>query len=115
MAGGGRDVWVLESSGRKTRRLTSGPGSSFTPSFSHDGKWIYFSNNRTGRSEIFRIPFQSGAEIQLTHSGGEAPQESVDGQTVYYIGPRGVLHEMSFADGDQHPSELRSRREHSKS
>jgi serine/threonine protein kinase/Tol biopolymer transport system component len=103
MVGGGRDIWVVESSGGKPRRLTSGSGSSFAPSFSHDGQWIYISNNRTGRSEIFRVPFEGGAEIQLTHSGGEAPQESMDGQTIYYVGSNWMLHEMSLAGGDQHP------------
>jgi hypothetical protein len=88
---------------REPRRLTSGPGNSFVPSFSQDGKWIYISNDRTGRSEIFRVPFEGGAEIQLTHSGGEAPQESAGRQTIYYIGPNWMLHEMSFAGGDQHP------------
>jgi serine/threonine protein kinase len=103
MSGGGRDIWVLESSGGKPRRLTSGPGNSFASSFSHDGKWIYLSNYRSGRSEVFRVPFQGGAEIQLTHSGGEAPQESADGQTIYFIGPSRMLHEMSLVGGDQHP------------
>lgn len=103
MDGGERDIWVLEGSGGKPRRLTSGLGNSFTPSFSHDGKWIYFSNDRNGRREIFRVPFEGGAEIQVTHSGGEAPQETVDGQTIYYIGPGSVLNEMSFAGGGQHP------------
>jgi Tol biopolymer transport system component/DNA-binding winged helix-turn-helix (wHTH) protein len=103
MAGGGRDIWVLESGGGNARRLTSGPGNSFTPSFSQDGKWINISNDRGGRPEIFRVPFDGGAPIQLTRSGGEAPQESMNGQAIYYVGPKSVLHELSLAGGDEHP------------
>jgi dipeptidyl aminopeptidase/acylaminoacyl peptidase len=85
MVGGRFQVFIVGSSGGMPRRLTEGKGSSKIPSFSHDGKWVYFADDRTGRDEVFRIPFGGGAAMQVTHSGGTVPQESVDGQTIYYL------------------------------
>ena len=82
-ANGSSDVWVVEANGGTPRRLTSGPGNSVAPSFSHDGKWVYFCA-RTGRPEIFRVPFAGGAAIRVTRNGGDFSQESPHGRTPYY-------------------------------
>ena len=56
---GERDIWVVESTGGKPRQLTNG-GSSNVPSFSHDGKGMYFSNKRTGRGgKSFVCPLEA--------------------------------------------------------
>jgi Tol biopolymer transport system component len=103
MVSGHYEVWIVGSNGGKPRQLTSSPGRSIVPSFSHDGKWVYFADDRTGRDEIFRVPFTGGAPVQITHSGGRWPQESVDGQTVYYeAGSNAVLHEVPAAGGQEH-------------
>jgi hypothetical protein len=81
--GRGFEVWMVESTGGKPRRLDTGPGSSFGPSFSHDGKWVYFSSTRTGREEAFRVPVDGGPAAQLTYAGCFGPLESVDGGTIY--------------------------------
>jgi Tol biopolymer transport system component len=74
---------MVEATGGKPSRLDTGPGSSFGPSFSHDGKWIYFSNTRTGREEAFRVPVDGGPAAQLTYAGCSFPLDSVDGRTLY--------------------------------
>jgi hypothetical protein len=55
------------------------------PSWSRDGKWIYFRSDHTGRNEIWRAPFAGGSSEQVTRDGGFAAFESVDGQTLFYI------------------------------
>ena len=42
------DIFVVASSGGKPRRLTSDPSIEHVPSFSRDGRWIYFSSMCTG-------------------------------------------------------------------
>ena len=54
------------------------------PSWSRDGKWIYFHSDRTGRNEIWRVPFAGGAAEQITKEGGYAAYESADGTTLFY-------------------------------
>jgi Tol biopolymer transport system component/tRNA A-37 threonylcarbamoyl transferase component Bud32 len=54
------------------------------PSFSRDGKWIYFSTSRTSRGEIWKIMTTGGDAVQLTRNGGLAALESSDGKYVYY-------------------------------
>jgi Tol biopolymer transport system component len=81
---GRRSVRLVESSGGQSRQLTTGPWSSKVPSWSHDGKWIYFNSDRTGRSEIWRMPAQGGATEQITQNGGYVALESPDGKTLYY-------------------------------
>ena len=51
---GTEDVFVLDLARRVRTRLTFGPVSNSGFSWSHDGKWIYYSSLRSGRYSIFR-------------------------------------------------------------
>ena len=78
------EIYVIAASGGKPRRLTSHPANDHTPSFSRDGKWVYFSSNRTGEDQIWKIPASGGDAVQVTHNVGYAAFESPDGAYVYY-------------------------------
>jgi Tol biopolymer transport system component len=54
------------------------------PSWSRDGKWIYFASTRTNEYQVWKIPADGGAAIQVTKQGGHAALESADGKLVYY-------------------------------
>lgn len=54
------------------------------PSFSHDGRWIYFASNRTGKWNIWKMPTAGGDAVQVTQTEGFTPIESPDGRYVYY-------------------------------
>ena len=54
------------------------------PSWSRDGRFVYFASNRTGRYEVWRVPGGGGTEEQVTRDGGVVPFESLDGRTLYY-------------------------------
>jgi Tol biopolymer transport system component/DNA-binding winged helix-turn-helix (wHTH) protein len=53
-------------------------------SWSRDGKWIYFTSNRGGNWQIWKMPSEGGESVQLTKQGGFASYESADGRFVYY-------------------------------
>src|SRR6185295_18977771 len=89
---------------RVPRRLTYDPSDDGIPSVSHDGKWIYFAPNRTGRGEIWRMPAEGGEAVQLTHEGGSIPLESTDGKVVYYqkwIGQTDEVWKVPVAGGEE--------------
>jgi Tol biopolymer transport system component/tRNA A-37 threonylcarbamoyl transferase component Bud32 len=83
-ADGHRDVFVIDVAGGRPQRLTLYPSDQVRPSWSRDGKWIYFQSNRTGRAEIWRLPPTGGQAFQVTMEGGSNPMESFDGKTLYY-------------------------------
>jgi hypothetical protein len=54
------------------------------PSYSHDGRWIYFASDRGGSWNVWKMPATGGPATQLTKQGGFTPLESADGKFVYY-------------------------------
>jgi Tol biopolymer transport system component len=77
------DIWAIRADGSGLRQVTRDPGSEFVPSWSRDGRFIYYASNRTGRFEAWRVAAEGGIEEQLTSEGGVVPVEGVDGRTVY--------------------------------
>jgi Tol biopolymer transport system component/DNA-binding winged helix-turn-helix (wHTH) protein len=54
------------------------------PSFSRDGKWVYFASRRSGDFQVWRVPAEGGNPVQLTNHGGHAAIASLDGKLIYY-------------------------------
>jgi Tol biopolymer transport system component len=88
-AAGKFDVYVIPSQGGKPVRFTQGSGSSIRPSWSHDGKWIYYCASENSGPQIRKRAVAGGPEIQVTKSGGCNQLESSDGAYVYYLKPDG--------------------------
>jgi Tol biopolymer transport system component len=80
----GSDIWVIDADGGALRRVTRSPAFDSVPSWSRDGRWIYFSSTRTGRSEVWRVSPEGGVEEQVTREGGYFARESVDGRRLYF-------------------------------
>jgi Tol biopolymer transport system component len=78
------DIRLIEAVGGQPTPIASHPANDKIPSFSRDGKWIYFSSNRSGKDEIYRVPVAGGGPVRLTDQGGWVAVESVDGQSIYY-------------------------------
>ena len=55
------------------------------PSFSRDGKWIYFSSTRTGTPSLWKIPASGGDAVQVSPTPGLLALESIDGAHLYYV------------------------------
>jgi Tol biopolymer transport system component len=82
--GGEFDIWVIGVDGGKPVRMTTHPANDGNPSWSRNGRWIYFDSARTGEQQIWKMPADGGEAIQLTRDGGYAPLESPDGKFLYY-------------------------------
>jgi Tol biopolymer transport system component len=77
------DVYLLDLAERVPRKLDVGAGEASVPTWSHDGKWIYFIGGGTGE-RIYRVPSQGGQPVAISSSRGYLPKESLDGRYVYF-------------------------------
>jgi Tol biopolymer transport system component/DNA-binding winged helix-turn-helix (wHTH) protein len=103
---GNADLFLADVQGGPPRRLTSDPSNEVVPSWSGDGRWIYFASDRSGRWEVWKIPSAGGNAIQITHHGGFAALESVDGKTLYYAKGLAVRGIWQIATGGGEESEV---------
>jgi Tol biopolymer transport system component/DNA-binding winged helix-turn-helix (wHTH) protein len=91
---GNADIYVVSADGAQPRRLTTDSAEDIVPSWSMDGRWIYFTSNRpakgqSGQLQIWKMPADGGAAIQMTLQGGFEPVESPDGRWIYFAQDRG--------------------------
>jgi Tol biopolymer transport system component len=81
-------IYTISALGGVPRRITTSDSDGAVPSWSHDGKWIYFASSRTDGLQVWKIPvkrgFKDGDPLQVTRHGGFAAFESLDGQWLYY-------------------------------
>jgi Tol biopolymer transport system component/DNA-binding winged helix-turn-helix (wHTH) protein len=87
---GNPDIYLISSDGGQPRRLTTDPAEDIVPSWSRDGQWVYFSSMRSGSQQIWKIPIEGGAAVQVTHQGGFESYESPDGKYLYFTKGRGI-------------------------
>jgi Tol biopolymer transport system component len=77
-------IYVVTAEGGRPRRLTIDDARVGAPTWSRDGKWIYFGSKRSGAWQVWRLPSAGGHAVQVTKKGGFAALESRDGKTLYY-------------------------------
>jgi dipeptidyl aminopeptidase/acylaminoacyl peptidase len=78
-------VWTMGSAGAPLRQLTRGTGDEDAPTWSADGRFIYFAANRGQGYDIWRVPSGGGSEERITTDGsGAIAFESPDGRSVLY-------------------------------
>jgi hypothetical protein len=79
-----RHIFVVDAEGRNLHAITHGDLDHYVPSWSRDGKSIYFAAIGMGNRQIWKHSLENGSERQLTEHGGFDPLESYDGRTIYY-------------------------------
>ena len=83
---GNTDLYVVGADGGHLRRLTSEPSLDGVPSWSGDGRWIYFSSTRAGVvPDVWRVSPDGGGAIRMTRTGGFEPRESPDERYLFYL------------------------------
>jgi Tol biopolymer transport system component len=84
------EIWVADVAERKPIKLVTNISFLVRPSWSHDGKWIYFASREPGREGIYRCPVSGGDATQLAKDLHPAnPKESFDGKTLYFASDEG--------------------------
>lgn len=64
------DLWTVGLEGGVATRLTSHPGLEYRAKFSPDGKWIAFSGQYDGDTDVYVVPSTGGEPKRLTYSPG---------------------------------------------
>jgi Tol biopolymer transport system component len=98
-----QELFTIAAGGGAVTRLTDNPAHDTAPSWSHDGKWIYFGSNRGGNFQLWKMPSRGGEAVQITKKGGYAPLESSDGQFLYYArrSPNDGIWQVPVAGGEE--------------
>ena len=62
------DLYQVAAQGGVARRLTSHEGYEMFARFSPEGRWIAFTGQYDGNTEVYRMPAEGGVPVRLTHT-----------------------------------------------
>ena len=81
------DIWSVDLAGdKKPIAILQTNADERNPQVSPDGKWLAYSSNETGRSEVYIRPFPEGpGKIQVSVDGGVFPRWRRDGKELYFM------------------------------
>jgi hypothetical protein len=108
--GGYRDIWILDSQGKKLDEVTHDRAIDGAPSWSPDGKYIYFSSDRTGVFNLYAYELVTKKLFQITHilGGAFTPFPSSDGMKLAFssYSAKGYdIHTLAVDQGSWKPAE----------
>ncbi|MEK6815042.1 MAG: BamA/TamA family outer membrane protein [Nitrospirota bacterium] len=108
--GGRQDVWILDESGRTLAEVTNDRAIDGAPAWSPDGRFVYFSSDRTGVFNVFRFEAATRKIEQITNllTGAFAPDVSPDGKWMalsLYSADGFDIHKMDLASAHPRPAE----------
>ncbi len=84
------DLWVADIDGRNPRKLTSDLGVESNPVFSPDGRWIAFSAQYEGNTDVYIVSSEGGVPRRLTwHPSPDIVQSfTPDGRAIAFTSSR---------------------------
>jgi eukaryotic-like serine/threonine-protein kinase len=96
------DVFTADPDGSARRQLTNDAFVDAVPTWSHDGRWIYYRQDRPDGRDIVRIASEGGIPQRLTKDG-VYPMESWDGARLLFTksGATSPLYSVPAAGGEE--------------
>ena len=76
-------IYIVRPDGSGLREVAAHPAEDIAPCWSADGASIYFTSNRSGRYQIWRVAAASG-EVEAITDHGHRPIASRDGRWLFY-------------------------------
>ena len=84
-ADGQWSIWLTDVDGGAAHQITKEPGDHRAPSWSHDGRWLYFSSAPDDSRDIWRVELTTLARERLTRAGsGLTAVELLNGRAILY-------------------------------
>jgi len=102
------DIWLANTDGTSSHRVTSSSADESAPHFSPDGKWLAYTANHNNNQDVYLVSTSGGQPTQLTwHPGADVVNGwSADGQRILFtsqremkIGRSAQAWEISLAGG----------------
>ena len=86
--GGYKDVWILDANGNKLEEATHDRANDGAPAWSPDGRYLYFTSDRTGIFNIFAYEVETKKLYQVTNvlGGAFSPRPSPDNRNLVFTG-----------------------------
>jgi dipeptidyl aminopeptidase/acylaminoacyl peptidase len=78
-------IYLVDPNGGAPRKLNIDVGDNYEPSWSRDGRWIYFSHGPAFDESIWKVPSEGGHATQVVQSPAFHQMESPDGQYLYFV------------------------------
>ena len=78
------DIFVISSDGGLPRNVSNHPATDTVPSWSRDGRFIYFHSDRNGSSQVWKMHADGSNPRPVTRQGGYTAHESLDGAAIFY-------------------------------
>jgi len=80
-----RDLFVFSLKDRKAQPFDTGEVGASSPCFSPDGRWIAYTSNESGRTEVYVRPYPGpGGKWQISTDGGTEPMWNPKGRELFY-------------------------------
>ena len=100
---GNPDIYVLDVDTRATRRLTTNRAIDTEGSWSPDGRYIYFTSDRSGGPQIYRIAVAGGTPERITFEGSynARPRLSPDGSKLAMVHLENANYRIAVMDLDR--------------
>lgn len=80
-----KDIWTADIDGGTATRVTIHAANDDAPHFSPDGNHLYFTSDRTGRSQIHVMPVDGGAAKQVTFDSNRKSLQGVTPDGRYLV------------------------------
>jgi hypothetical protein len=96
------DLWIMPlTGGGKATPFLAAPFSESDARFAPDGRWLAYTSDESGRTEVYVTSFPGReGRWQISSGGGAAPRWRQDGREIFYVAPDRRIHSVEIRPGE---------------